>query len=105
MKKLIKISFILLFITSCQSAKDAFTLQKANSTDEFLVEKKSPLVLPPKYGELPLPDENKNIDNKDQIEDEGIKSLVSSKEKSSTAGLKKNSKPTSIENSILDKIK
>jgi hypothetical protein len=103
MKNIIKISIILLLLTSCQSAKDALTLQKKNSTDEFLVEKKSPLVLPPKYGELPIPDENKIKD--DQIEDEGIKSLVSSKEKSSTAGLKKNSKPTSIENSILDKIK
>ena len=103
MKKLIKISFILLFITSCQSAKDAFTLQKANSTDEFLVEKKSPLVLPPKYGELPLPDENKNIDNKDKKEE--VKILVTNTEKSTSMDVEKNTKPTSIENSILDKIK
>jgi len=103
MKKLIKISFILLFITSCQSAKDAFTLQKANSTDEFLVEKKSPLVLPPKYGELPLPDENENIDNKDKKEE--VKILVTNTEKSTSMDVEKNTKPTSIENSILDKIK
>ena len=103
MKKLIKISFILLFITSCQSAKDAFTLQKTNSTDEFLVEKKSPLVLPPKYGELPLPDENKNIDNKDKKEE--VKILVTNTEKSTSMDVEKNTKPTSIENSILDKIK
>ena len=103
MKKLIKISIILLFITSCQSAKDAFTLKKTNSTDEFLVEKKSPLVLPPKYGELPEPDEKKNLDNKDKNEE--VKILVSNSEKSTSIDVEKNTKPTSIESSILDKIK
>ena len=34
------------------------TLKKKSSSDEFLVEKKSPLVLPPNYGELPLPNED-----------------------------------------------
>ena len=45
-----------------------FRSQKKNSTDEFLVEKKSPLVMPPEYGELPIPkiDENEdNIESKD----------------------------------------
>ena len=49
MKKVIKIIIVSLMLTSCQSAKDAFTLKKKNSADEFLVEKKSPLALPPKY--------------------------------------------------------
>ena len=31
--------------------------QKKSSTDEFLVEKKSPLVMPPDYNELPIPKE------------------------------------------------
>ena len=50
-------NFILLFIfilfASCSS--NAFSLKKKSSADEFLVEKKSPLVLPPSYGKLPLP--------------------------------------------------
>ena len=103
MKKIIKISLIFLLITACQSAKDAFTLKKRNSADEFLVEKKSPLVLPPQYGELPLP-ENKEIKNDDE-EDEEIKILVSNSEKNSQVEVEKNSKPSSIENSILEKIK
>jgi len=103
MKNIVKIFFFILLLTSCQSAKDAFTLKKKNNTDEFLVEKKSPLVLPPNFGELPVPDEDKTKDNK--IDNEEIKSLVTSNEKSSTVNLKKDSKPTSIENSILDKIK
>ena len=38
--------------------------QKKSSTDEFLVEKKSPLVMPPDYNELPIP--------KEKIEQTGI---------------------------------
>ena len=67
MKKVLPIIIILLILTSCQSAKDAFSLQKRNSTDEFLVEKKSPLVLPPSYGELPMPNDSEL--NKDKSEE------------------------------------
>ena len=45
------------FFNACQSAKDALTLKKKSSADEFLVEKKSPLVMPPKFMELPKPKE------------------------------------------------
>jgi hypothetical protein len=34
--------------------KSAFENQKKNNTDEFLVEKKSPLVMPPDFNELPF---------------------------------------------------
>ena len=57
MKKLLLFLIILSFFNACQSAKDALTLKKKSSADEFLVEKKSPLVLPPVFGELPLPGE------------------------------------------------
>ena len=56
-KKFILLNFIFLLV-SCGTAKDAFVNQKKNNTDEFLVEKKSPLVLPPSFGELPAPIEN-----------------------------------------------
>ena len=39
-----KVTFFLIvvfFLASCQSTKDAFTLKKKPSTDEFLVEKKT----------------------------------------------------------------
>ena len=44
---------------SCGTIKEGFTNQKKNSTDEFLVEKKSPLIMPPSYGELPVPSDEK----------------------------------------------
>lgn len=95
------IFFLLLSLLSCQSAKDALTLKKKPSGDEFLVEKKSPLVLPPDYGKLPLPAESE-IENKKNEND--IKNSLS-KEKLKINETIKNSNPTSIEESVLKKIK
>ena len=90
---------IILIITSCGIIKEGFTNQKKNNSDEFLVEKKSPLVMPPDYNELPIPDE-KNI-NKESNE---IKSLIS---KSKNGEIEENfdKKSSSFEESILEKIK
>ena len=59
---------IFLFNNSCNSVRSALGGSKQNSSDEFLVEKKNPLVLPPDYTSLPEP--NSSDDNTD-IEDEG----------------------------------
>ena len=40
-------------------------MQKKDNTDEFLVEKKSPLVMPPDFNELPLPKTSENIEEKE----------------------------------------
>ena len=103
MKKIIISALLILLITSCQSAKDAFTLKKKSSADEFLVEKKSPLVLPPDYGKLPMP-ENEGIIKEDLNQDE-IKNLVTNGKKFLPSEIKKNTKPTSVEKLIIEKIK
>ena len=54
MKRLIFIYVFLMLLNSCQSVTEGFKL-KENSSDEFLVEKKNPLVLPPNFKELPSP--------------------------------------------------
>ena len=46
---------ILIFLSSCQSVKDALTGKKYEDSDEFLVIKKNPLVLPPNFNDLPTP--------------------------------------------------
>ena len=59
-KKLIYMLPIIFFITSCgsfDSVKRGLTGEKANSVDEFLIQKKDPLILPPDYESLPSPDE------------------------------------------------
>ena len=90
---------IAILFSSCSSLKEGFTNQKKNNSDEFLVEKKSPLVMPPDYNELPIPNE-KNI-NKESKE---IKSLIS---KSKNGEIEENfdKKNSSFEESILEKIK
>jgi hypothetical protein len=102
--KQIKILLLILFLlNACGSARDAFTLKKKSSVDEFLVEKKSPLVLPPDYGKLPVP--NDNVIDKTASDKKDIKVLVTKNKKNLSPKIEKNSKPTSIEKSILEKIK
>ena len=67
MNKIYFLFFIALMLSSCQSAKDALTLKKKPSGDEFLVEKKNPLVMPPNYGKLPIPEEKKGDDSNQEL--------------------------------------
>tara|TARA_B100000963_G_C22575791_1_gene648350 strand:- start:104 stop:412 length:309 start_codon:yes stop_codon:yes gene_type:complete len=102
MKKFYLFVIIVYFLTGCQSAKDALTLKKKNNSDEFLVEKKSPLVLPPDYGKLPVPDESKNNEiNKVNNE----MKVTLGKDELKINETIKDSKPSSLEKSILKKIK
>ena len=46
----------LIFVYSCSGAKDALQGKKrSEQSDEFLVEKKHPLELPPDFDDLPVP--------------------------------------------------
>jgi len=59
-KKIIYITSIIFFVASCNSmdsVKRGLTGEKRQSVDEFLVQKKDPLILPPDYESLPSPDE------------------------------------------------
>ena len=65
MKKIKSIFFIiviLITVQSCGTIKEGFKSQKKNSTDEFLVEKKSPLVMPPEFDKLPIPKTDDDLD-------------------------------------------
>ena len=90
---------IAVLFSSCSSLKEGFTNQKKNNSDEFLVEKKSPLVMPPDYNELPIP----NVENINK-ESNDIQSLIS---KSKSGEIEENfdEKSSSFEGSILEKIK
>tara|TARA_Y100001958_G_C20879636_1_gene310430 strand:- start:3 stop:308 length:306 start_codon:yes stop_codon:yes gene_type:complete len=85
------------FIYSCGAVKEGFSNQKKNSGDEFLVEKKSPLVMPPDYNELPIPNKIEDAEKKNDI-----KKLVTN-----SNNIKENSEKVNdnFEKSILKKIK
>ena len=64
------IILISLFVLSCQSIKDGLTGKKSENSDEFLVQKKNPLVLPPNYMELPTPKSEDTKNNLTLLEEE-----------------------------------
>ena len=100
--KILIILNLLLFLQACGTVKEGFSNQKKNSSDEFLVEKKAPLVMPPNYNELPVP-KSKKIEKK--AEDNAIKNFVKnngidSAESNEVLEVNKN-----LEESLLEKIK
>ena len=102
MKKIRSILFlVIVFFTfqSCQTVKEGFTSQKKKSTDEFLVEKKSPLVMPPEFNELPVPKTSDNI--VENGTENNIEKLISNND--STEGSQPQDK--NFENLIIEKIK
>ena len=91
---------IILILSSCGTLKEGFTNQKKNSSDEFLVEKKSPLVMPPSYGELPIPSNDKTTK---ESQTNKIESLISKKKDNEK--LENFDSVKSFEEVILNKIK
>jgi hypothetical protein len=101
---LISSFLILLFLNSCGTVAEGLGGSKKKGSDEFLVEKKSPLVLPPSFGELPEPgkesEENIISEKKDTSDIEDIINQSSSTNTSEKSDDTKNS----IEQSIIKKI-
>ena len=96
-KKIIYLIIINFFVISCagtfDSVKRGLTGTKGKSTDEFLVKKKDPLILPPDFESLPTTDER------------AIASEESSVFKKTSEALEEGiSSQSSTENSILKKI-
>ena len=89
-----------LFISGCNSVKKAFDPERKNSSQEFLVEKKSPLSMPPEFDELPIPS-NEKVDKESQVSN--IESLIT--EKNSNEKIEIIESDKDFELLILDKIK
>ena len=92
---------ILIFLSSCQDVKNALTGKKYEDSDEFLVIKKNPLVLPPNFNDLPTPKDVADTTQVENIENE-IEDLISSI-KDNDEVLESSSSDT--ESFVLEKIK
>ena len=105
MKKIKKTFLFILFIHllyGCNSVKEGFSSNKKDSSDEFFVEKKAPLVMPPNYDELPAPNRNEvNADEKN----ENIKKLISKEDIENSKKTETSISNNSLEKKVLDKIK
>ena len=91
----------LIFLFSCKSLDDASKVlknEKVRTTDEFLIKKREPLILPPDFKEMPKP--NSIEKKKDLSEKDKIKKILNVSESKDN-----NKNNTSTERSILDKIK
>ena len=93
---------LILFLYSCSTIKEGFTNQKKSSSDEFLVEKKSPLVMPPDYNDLPVPDQNNEMA---ETNENKIKDLVTKNENKNGGNNNSEDVNLDIEQLILKKIK
>lgn len=92
----------LIILSSCSSFQEAGKVlrnEKTNTTDEFLVKKKEPLIMPPDLNKVPEPGTIKSQKEKD--DETKLKEMIKIM-KSETDNTKSNS---STENSIIDKIR
>ena len=97
-KKIFYIIVLSLFVVSCgdtmKSVKRGLTGEKADSTDEFLVKKKAPLILPPDFENLPTPDERIEAEEEFFVLEKELEATIE----------QNSSQPSTVESSILKKI-
>ena len=71
-KKIILFLSIMLIFNACNALQGK---KRSETSDEFLIEKKNPLVMPPDIDDLPKPSNNVEEDT-----EESFKEIISSKE-------------------------
>ena len=95
--KIVFFMMLSFLITSCESIREGLTGSKNQSTDEFLVKKKDPLVLPPDFENLPNPSESQVSVEEMTTFEKTLKKQTISESSSATEN--------SVEESILNQIK
>ena len=67
--KILLLLITVFILEGCSNVKEGLSLKKKEGIDEFLIERKNPLTVPPDFSNLPKPknsmDENK-IEDKDK---------------------------------------
>ena len=99
MKNTLKISLILIIafiLPGCANVKEGLSLKKKEGVDEFLIERKNPLTVPPDFSSLPKP-RNSNDENKIDDKDIDLKKVLTE-----TPGDTSFSSSNNIEKSISD---
>ena len=99
MKKNSFLLIIFFVITCCQTFDEAGKVlrnEKITNTDEFLVKKKDPLMMPPNYEEVPKPDSIQKVKKQ-----ENIKTILKVPKNNDSSG----EENLDIQESIINKIK
>ena len=92
-KTFLIVSLMSVFLSGCQSVKDNLSMKKKNNTNEFLVKKKNPLVMPPDFEKLPKPLSEQKLEDNSDNEELDLSKILKSKTK----------KENKIKNSNLEK--
>ncbi len=99
--KLFFLFFILILLNSCQAVQDGLAGNKNRNSDEFLIEKKNPLEIPPGFGSLPEPNKKNDKSNKAKAIEDDIEKLF----KDNNFNKNSESKDKSAEDFVLKQIK
>ena len=101
-KKTIFLILLFFIVTSCadswSNVNRGLPGAKQKSTDEFLVQKKDPLILPPDFGSLPTPSEREEAVEEMSSFEKTLKNAAETEITSSSVG-------SSAEDSILKQIR
>ena len=105
-KNKLTILIIILFsilLYACEAAKNAIEGKKrSEQSDEFLVEKKDPLAMPPDFEKLPTPG-NQEVSPETFSDNNELKDLLNI-EDCDTSVSNNSDNPSDIESSIIEKI-
>ena len=103
MKKILSLFALIFLLNSCQSLEKGLGFRK-DIPDEFLVEKRNPLIMPPNYDLVPPDSVNQN-DKKD--ENDNLKKIINknTQKNAKENEINKGTDSRSLEKSILEKIK
>ena len=103
MKKIINLFVLFILLSSCENVQKGLGMKK-DVPDEFLIEKRNPLTMPPNFDLLPPDSVNQNNqkDDKDNLKEIFNNNLGKDKK---DAEVKKEKDTGSLEKSILEKIK
>ena len=97
------IIFFSFFLYSCETAKEALGGKKRSEQgDEFLVEKKNPLAMPPDYEKLPTPG-NQEVSPETFSGNDEVKDLLNIQE-GEISNSNNNDNSQDLESSIIEKI-
>ncbi len=102
-----KLNFFLIIsifiLSSCQNVKDALEgKRKSRAGDEFLIEKKNPLTIPPSFEELPEPvDSSQVAENEIEEQENDLQRIINNSTENNNEQVTSSG---SLENLILEKI-
>ena len=98
------IFIVIIFLAGCSDAREGFKKKKLDTGEEFLINKKNPLVVPPDFDKLPVPNTDKNNSDNEENSEKNLKEILDINDETNWSSSDIPKKTSDIEKSILEKI-